>query len=361
MHSFFHVSNVSWKTVYLIFSCALVGLVGGVGGGVLYENNRVEEQPIPIQQLPVILDDQHQDTRSENQFNFLKRVEEGVFDIWFVPKQTKKAQDPLSVQIQFRGYANVLTSDGWLVTSSVLDHAQGDIKIIDRDKKEYVLEKQLDDETLGVSFIKIPTSGLRPFQFPAWLDTSSSIQGYLFDNHMSVTPLVLSRLGYPTIQTFQQALQSTLFLEKVANPDTKYFNDGTPVVNNKGELVGVASHKKGIIPVGYIKDALSSLLKYGALKRPQSNIQYVDISAFPYLPATLKYPKDTLGAYVVAPDKKDVSTTFIPGDIIVSLNNDTIDRNRSLSELVQQYHQGDTVSFKFIRNGKELVKEVVLP
>ena len=48
------------------------------------------------------------------------------------------------------------------------------------------------------------------------------------------------------------------------------------------------------------------------------------------------------------------------GDIIIEINGEKIQKDRSLSSLIQQYQPGQEIELKIIRNGKEITLKAVL-
>ena len=49
-----------------------------------------------------------------------------------------------------------------------------------------------------------------------------------------------------------------------------------------------------------------------------------------------------------------------PLDVIVSIDGQQINKDASLTELIQQYRPGDEVSLEILRDGKVIVKEITL-
>jgi serine protease Do len=47
-------------------------------------------------------------------------------------------------------------------------------------------------------------------------------------------------------------------------------------------------------------------------------------------------------------------------DILLEFNGEKITKSNSLAKIILKYNPGDTISFKILRDGQEIIKEVVL-
>jgi len=149
-------------------------------------------------------------------------------------------------------------------------------------------------------------------------------------------------------------------------------NSGGPLVNMNGEVIGintaVAADSENIgfaIPINDVTGLIRSVVDKGKLERPYLGVQYVAVNddfAYEYnLPVKR-------GAYI-APSRN--GTSIIKGspaakaglqekDIIVKVNETTIDENNSLSSVLGKYQVGETVAITINRGGQEQTVQVKL-
>ena len=138
-------------------------------------------------------------------------------------------------------------------------------------------------------------------------------------------------------------------------------NSGGPLCNSNGEVIGVTNMKlvttgvEGMgfaIPIEEAKNYADSLIKGGNVSRPYIGISMVDASNRQY---ALKYniapTKGVLVDSVSAGSPCD-EAGLQPGDIIISMNDREIKDVPSLRYCLYKFNIGDTITVKYIRNGK---------
>jgi S1-C subfamily serine protease len=160
-------------------------------------------------------------------------------------------------------------------------------------------------------------------------------------------------------------IESFIQTDAAINPG----NSGGALVNMDGDLVGVnaaIASRTGsyegysfAIPSNIVKKVVEDFLQYGALQRAYIGVSIAEITEEL---AEAKGIEVTSGVYVVdvhenggakaAGIKKD--------DIILSVNNITVNSNAQLIGVVGQYRPGDKVEVKLQRNGNIIEKEVTL-
>ncbi len=367
-HPFFHLSLKSWRSTVFLLLCVAVGFAGGiVGSTVRFDKEEpLQTLPTPVQQFPLILDPLPQEGQEQIPSLLLKKFESSIFEVWSIPENTKKGTREVSSKNTFLGYAIGVTSDGWLLTSIPIEKKEN-LHIFDRLKQEFLIQTRIDDSVLGVTYIKINDASIRPLQFAQNYLMSLGGYGYLINDHRLVQELFVSPPMYPLVSSFQDGVQTTSQIATRFNPTQSYSTPGSPVVTRRGELLGITHQKTGIIPGEYIKDSLDRLLRQGTAVRTSIAISYVDIRSIPFSLSSQPLMVRNEGATVVS-DKKGTSIPGVDGqfilrnnDIITRVNSDTIDINRSLSELIHQYKKGDAITLTILRNDKELTQKIVLP
>lgn len=151
-------------------------------------------------------------------------------------------------------------------------------------------------------------------------------------------------------------------------------NSGGALLNSQGQLIGINSSKlassaiEGMgfaIPSNDVKMITSQLEEKGSVERPALGIQMVDLSnvSIDSRIGLLKLPEDQVeGTVVVRIMKQSSAETsgLREYDVIIALNEQDITDSMSLKQALYQYHVGDTISLKVIRDGHEETVEVEL-
>ena len=142
-------------------------------------------------------------------------------------------------------------------------------------------------------------------------------------------------------------------------------NSGGPLVNSKGEVVGINTLKisggEGIgfaIPVKSISTLLSSVVENINYKTPYLGLYGYDSEIASYYAHTQQ--RD--GVYVL-----DVSTTsplqvlgIKKGDVITSINGNPVRNMLDLRHYLYQLNEGDVINIGFVSGGKNIEGEITL-
>jgi serine protease Do len=150
-------------------------------------------------------------------------------------------------------------------------------------------------------------------------------------------------------------------------------NSGGPLLNLKGEVVGMNSAIRGggaqgigfAIPINMIKQLLPMLLRDGHVTRSALGVTILDVHELtPEERAALKLPEgqDIQGAVVdaVPPGGPADKAGLEPGDIIVNFDGQPIDRSARLQWLASTTGVGRTATVRVMRQGKVFDQKVVL-
>jgi len=148
-------------------------------------------------------------------------------------------------------------------------------------------------------------------------------------------------------------------------------NSGGPLSNSNGEVVGITSSKlvsNGVEGIGFaipIEDAIefATVFEKGEkIIRPSLGVSIFDVSQSVFFNNFVLDPKVTEGAVVSALTDgypaKDAG--LLPGDIIIKIDDYTINSVASLKYYLYKFKVGDKAIFKINRSGKEMEIEVNL-
>lgn len=143
-------------------------------------------------------------------------------------------------------------------------------------------------------------------------------------------------------------------------------NSGGPLVNIRGEVVGINSVKllnaEGLgfsIPSNLVVEIIDSLLEHGRVVRPMLGVIIQEVT--PSLARAYDLPVEQ-GLYVVeAPvDAPAYQAGIRPKDIIVAIADVPVGSLRELRLVLSRKQVGDEVEVTFIRNGESQTVKLVL-
>ena len=265
------------------------------------------------------------------------------------------------------GSGIIISEDGYILTnnhivtssSSSFYYSLGEASSVKvylyEDETPYEAKIVGNDEKTDLAVLKIEKENLTP----AELGDSDSIKvgefamaiGNPIGLQSSVTCGVVSALNR-NIKT-SGATYNVIQTDAAINSG----NSGGALVNSEGKVIGVNTLKvsstgvEGIgfaIPINSTKDIYAQLIESGKVKRP-----YIGITGQTINEETAKKHNLVVGVYI-----RDVST-FSPaekaglkiGDVITSIDNETITTIDELTDIISSHKIGDTVTISYYRNG----------
>lgn len=350
------------QVIGLVGILVVSGLSGMVGG--LYGQSAYQEQLTRLT-LPTLRDTSTTRTSGEQTpAELLQEVGGSILTVFTAENEVPKKGKMVEQKLVMSGYALAITTDGWVVapTSTI-----GDIKttqIIDRDRKQYRIAKRVDDTAVPLSYLRLESEQsilLKPIVFPAVQARTLPLSGYFIRDYRTIEPLVFAGLGYPVAA--EATKQQSSVLGKRFNYYQQHSVTGQPFISTKQEVLGV-SVAEGFVPLDSIRSGLEQVLRSGVIKRPNLGVTYAD-NSWVVMPISGTGGVARVGATVtsVIPSAKPKEIAPIAlkvGDVITTVNDERIDDRRSLSEILQEYKVGDTVTLGLQRGAKTETLKVLL-
>jgi len=277
------------------------------------------------------------------------------------------------------GTGIILSEDGQILTNKHVIGDATDLSIVLADGTEFT-----DVEILGrdpfndIAYLKIKdASGLTP----APLGDSSSIRvgdqviaigNALGQFENTVTSGIISGSGRPIVAGGSldepDALQNLFQTDASINPG----NSGGPLVSLNGEVIGVNTAVAGgaenigfAIPINDVKSGIESVFENGRLIKPYLGVRYTALTDS----IAEDYDLETnRGAYVfsesdlpaVLDDSPAQKAGLESGDIIVKVSGESVNESSSLVFLIGKSKVGDSIPLTILRNGEEIILDVVL-
>lgn len=301
----------------------------------------------------------------------VSKVSPGLAGVYLKKSATNNILNQIYLPKDLEANGFILTSDGWLVSyGEIFDNVKTDQLIVVYDNKELAIEDLITDTTTGVVFIKISANNLPVVVLG---DSNDIVLGQLTLTLNSLKEVNITNiknnnyhqanLASDLIITSEEYRQSFLLNESL---DNTYL--GSPLVNLGGEVVGVISRvdvENGIttvVPINQFRSIILDVLRSKIVKRPFLGVDYIDLAWTTGLNRDLTQGLDK-GALVYQNPKASTPARegeILEDDIIVSVDGQPVDKDSSLTTLIQQYQPGDEVSLEILRDGKTFDRTVTL-
>lgn len=271
---------------------------------------------------------------------------------------------------QGSGSGVVIAEDGYIVTNYHVVAEAEKIEVILHDKRSYAGTLVGADASTDLAVIKIKEKRLIPIQF----GNSDELQigswvlavGNPFNLTSTVTAGIISAKAR-SINVFadQMAIESFIQTDAVINPG----NSGGALVNLKGELVGIntaIASTSGTfagyafaIPVSLVEKIAEDIRTFGVVQRAVLGVSVINLNAEL---AKEKGIKDIVGVYIdsVALGSAAERGGLKSGDVIMMINDASVNYASRLQEVVATYRPGDKIVITFIRNNKIRKTDVTL-
>ncbi len=260
------------------------------------------------------------------------------------------------------GTGVVVKSDGWIVTNAHVVKDMKKIVVVTADGKEYEGTRKQIDEKSDLALVKVNKTGLKPATF-----AKSPLKLEVGETAIAIgTPVSFSLRNTATvgvISGMNRSISSDYNLiqtDAAINPG----NSGGPLINLKGEVIGINSMKfvdvdidsiGFAIPADTVQYVLNQFYKYGKVKRASLGVELEESwSAVVGLPS--EEPM-TVQSVTSANAKK---AGIRPGDQIFSVSGKQVYSEVELTELLKAYLPGDTVKVEVLSDGDLVTRSLVL-
>lgn len=284
-----------------------------------------------------------------------------------------------SMDAEAQGTGFIVDPAGYILTNSHVVH-DGDYKkvtILLYDGSEYEGTVLWNDSTLDLAIVKIEAKGLTAVE----LGDSESIKigsysavlgnplGLQFKFSMSQG--VISGLDR-TIEVSSGGTSATT-MEGLIQTDAAINsgNSGGPLVNNKGQVIGISSAKAAdgesmgfAIPINTAKPIVKQIKETGVFERAYIGISGIGLEeASGYDASAFKERYGaSRGIYVstVSAGGGAEAAGLKKGDIITTVEGIEVGTMNKINSILVGYKVGDTVKITYIRDGKTVEAEIVL-
>lgn len=273
--------------------------------------------------------------------------------------QPRSAQDRRPI-----GSGVIIGSDGYILTSSHVLHANFDVRVTLNDKRTFDAKIVGKDPFMDLAVIKIEATGLPVAKFG---DSSKMRVGdwaiavgspYGFDH--SVTLGIISGIG----RSLEQMNNNTEMIQTDAA--LNHGNSGGPLLNARGEVIGIntavrnqAQNISFAIPAERAQSIAKELEAHGSIARPYLGIHMTDIDA--QTAKAMGYPDEAcvIVAYVM-PDSPCQKAGLDQYDLIEKVDETPVKSAIDVRKIIQQHKPNDVLAFSLSRKDGHEVRKVKL-
>lgn len=260
------------------------------------------------------------------------------------------------------GTGVVVKSDGWIVTNAHVVKDMSQIVVVTSDGKEYEGTRKQVDETSDLALVKINAKKLKPAVFaasPLKVQTGETVIAIgtpvSFALRNTATVGVISGMNR-SVSSYYNLLQT----DAAINPG----NSGGPLVNLKGEVVGINSMKfveVGVdsmgfaIPADTVQYVLNHFYKYGKVMRPSLGFELEESWA-----AVVGLPTEEPMTVTAVSSIEAGTSGVLVGDEFYSVNGKQVSSNVELNELLKAYLPGQSVNLTLVSEGDLVTRKLKL-
>ncbi len=268
------------------------------------------------------------------------------------------------------GSGVIISEDGYIVTNNHVIQNADKVEIVLNDKREYNAEVIGRDPSTDLALLKVDAKNL-PFIYYGNSDQVKVGEwalavGNPFSLTSTVTAGIISAKGRNiNILNEKFAIESFIQTDAAVNPG----NSGGALVNANGELIGINSAIASntgsysgysfAVPVNIVRKVVADLLEFGEVQRAFIGVVLEDLNA------DLGKRKDISelkGVYVSGLNAGGAAeeSGVKEGDIILKIQDVTVNNVPELQEQIGRYRPGDKVQLTINRGGSEKEISVVL-
>lgn len=275
------------------------------------------------------------------------------------------------------GTGFIISSDGLILTNKhVVADTKAEYTVLTNDEKKYTAKVLARDPLKDLAVIKIeannlPTAALGDSNNIQIGQTVIAIGNALGEFRNTVSTGIVSGLARTIVASgggVSEELRNIIQTDAAINSG----NSGGPLLNLKGEVIGVnvavAQGAQGIsfsLPINEAKKSLQSVRSQGRIVYPYIGIRFVTLDE------TLKKENNlpvSEGAWLKSSNTETVIAKGSPaekaglkaGDIITEINNEKLTTKIILSDVIQKYAVGQTITLKVLRGSQTLTILVML-
>lgn len=277
-----------------------------------------------------------------------------------IPGAPETPDGPGAPPLRGLGSGFIVSPDGYVITNAHVVSEAAEVTVKLPDRREFPAKVVGADLRSDIALLKVDATGLPTVKLGKaehvtpgeWVAAIGSPFGFENSVTVGVVSATARALGpqssvVPFIQT-----------DVAVNPG----NSGGPLFNLRGEVIGVNSQiysatggYQGIsfaIPIDVAMDVQRQLRETGRVTRGRIGVTIQDVNAQLAQSFRLDRPRGALISSV-EPGGPAAQAGLKPGDVILSVNDETIETSTELPALVANIKPGTQAQMRIWRNGHE--------
>lgn len=263
------------------------------------------------------------------------------------------------------GSGVIVSSDGYIVTNQHVIENADKITVLIPEKGSFDAVLIGSDSLTDLALLQIEASDLTDMKIGdsdkiRVGETAVAIGNPLGYFQQTVTAGIISAVGRQVRVPGSEYVYTFIQTDALVNPG----NSGGPLVNMKGEIIGINTAKislmgvEGIglaIPSNTVKRVIDDLWEHGRVIRPHLGVvidDWIDYSG--------ENPDKGVLVVDVAPGSAADVAGIIPGDIIVAIDGKDVLYLARLFDRLFSFYPGDRVTIAYFRDGQRTEVDVTL-
>lgn len=281
-----------------------------------------------------------------------------LFEFFFGPRGYGEQH---SQPVMGSGSGVIISADGYIVTNNHVIKDATEIGITLNDNRTFDAKVIGKDPNTDIALLKIEANDLQYMKYGNSDDLRIGEWVLAVGNPFNLTSTVTAGIVSAKSRSIQilgkMSIESFIQTDAAVNPG----NSGGALVDITGRLVGIntaiASQTGSYtgysfaVPVSIVQKVVADLLEYGEVQRGLLgiNIRNIDNELIKE-----KKLKTTTGVYVVGVMEGGGAEEagIKEGDVIISVNGETVNTVPQLQERISRYRPGDKVNIELLRGGK---------
>jgi serine protease Do len=275
-----------------------------------------------------------------------------------------------SEEIVSGGSGFFVSADGYIVTNRhVVADEDATYSVLTPDGKEHEVTSIERDPTEDVALLKIDG---KDYPYLTFTDSNElkvgqsvvAIGNVLGEFQNSVSVGIVSGLSRSIVA--QGGIEGPEYLDEVIQTDAAINpgNSGGPLLDLSGRVVGVnvatavgSENLSFALPSNLVRDAVDSVMETGKIVRPYLGVRYVTVTRLVQIEHELPIDygalvmNDDVGESVIDGSPAD-EAGIRGGDIILSIDGERIDADRTLASIIRDHRIGDDVEIELWRDGE---------
>lgn len=282
-----------------------------------------------------------------------------------------RGEQPQEFRTSALGSGVVIRADGYIVTNNHVIREADDLEVMFYDGTFRPASVVATDPATDLAVIRVDANGLpaipigssESVRIGQWVMAFGSPLSEDLGN--TVTSGIVSALHRTSTQLAGlNVFSSFIQTDAAINPG----NSGGPLVNLRGELVGINSAiysrsggNQGVgfaIPVDVVRNVTTQLIENGAVERGFLGVQFGNVS--PSLAEALGVPRGSAQVTEITDGAPADEAGLREGDVIVAINGRQLRDFNELRTVIANLRPGEHVSLRINREGDESVVDVEL-